>query len=142
HRRVTQEFEVVADSLFVLGAVGRTFAFANTRCFRVSSGFLLATGYQVPLIHNDDDRSAALMGIAGDGGIERAYALGCVNHQQRDVSRFEMLSRHHDGEFLRHEMGFALAPDSGRVNEAETFAVDLDDFIDGVTSRARDWRHN
>ena len=80
------------------------------------------------------------MGVSGDGGIELAHAFGGINHQQRDVSGFQMLARHHYGEFFRHQVGLAFAADAGGIDKSEGFAVVLDNFIDRVTRGPRDRR--
>ncbi len=92
----------------------------------VRDGFWLATAPvpppQVPLIHDDNHRAAALVGISGDGGIKLADAFGGINHQQRNVGSFQMLARHHHGKLLRHQVGLAFAADAGSVDETESAA--------------------
>ena len=53
---------------------------------------------------------------------------------QRNVGGFEVLARHHDGELLGHQLGLALAADSGGVDEAVGLAVPLDEFVDRIAS--------
>jgi len=52
---------------------------------------------QVPLIHHNHHRPAALMGISANGGIQAAHAFNGVDHKQRDISRFQVLAGHHHG---------------------------------------------
>jgi hypothetical protein len=49
-----------------------------------------------------------------------------------------MAAGHDDGKLLGHEIGFALASDSGGVDDTEALAVVLNDFVDGVASGSGD----
>ena len=72
------------------------------------------------------------MRVSGDVGVDGGDTFGGVDHQQRHVRGLEMLSRHDDGELLRHELGLALATDTGGIDEAE--------FLTVVDDRVRRWR--
>ncbi len=67
-------------------------------------------------------------------------AFGGVDHDQRDVGGFQMLARHDHRELLGHQLGLALAADSGGVDEAVGLAVALDQFIDGIARGSGDGR--
>src|SRR5712692_770880 len=142
HRRVAEELQRITQSLFVGSSISRHLL---VWCGRPRPHLLLAgsgarAAPQVPLVHDDDDRASALMGIAGDRRVQLADAFGGVNHQQRDVGGFEVLARHHHGELLGHQMSLAFAADAGRINEAEALAVALDHFVDRVAGGAREGR--
>src|SRR5215469_13986424 len=49
-----------------------------------------------------------------------------------------MLACHDHGKLLGHQMRFALAPDSSRVDEAKALAIPLDHLVDGIACRAGD----
>ena len=95
-------------------------------------------GYQVPLVDEDDDGTAALVGVAADVGVGGRHTFGGVDHEQRHVTGFEMAAGHDDGELFRHEMGLALAADAGGVDQAHALAFMLDDLVDGVAGGAGD----
>ena len=93
---------------------------------------------EVPLVDDDDDGAAGLVGVAADVGVERGDAFGGVEDEEGDVGGFEVLAGHDDGELLGHEVGLALAADAGGVDEAEVVAAAGDDFVDGVAGGAGD----
>src|SRR5215470_19910775 len=82
NRRVAQKFECIAKALLVSSPVRRTLALLDSRRAALAHSFLFAAHDQVPLVDHNNDRSPALVRIAGDGGIERADAFGRVNHDQ------------------------------------------------------------
>ena len=61
---------------------------------------------------------------------------------ERNVGAFEMLARHDDGELLGHQLGLALATDSGSVDEAIGLAIALHQFINRIARGSRDRRDN
>src|SRR5260370_17329602 len=95
HRRVVQKLEVVAQALFIGSTVARALAFPDPRSLRWAAGFLLAAGHQIPLVDDDDDGAPTLVGVAGDGSVKLVDTLGRVNHQQSDVSAFQMFAPHY-----------------------------------------------
>src|SRR6185437_13718879 len=88
---------------------------------------------EVPLIDDDHNGAAAFVRVAADGGVGCGDAFGGVDDEERDVGGLKMAAGHDDGKLLGHEVGFALAADSGGVDDAELLAVVFDDFIHGVT---------
>ena len=77
------------------------------------------------------------MCVSSDRSIELADTFGGVDHQQRDVGTFEVLACHHDRKLFCHQMCLAFAANAGRIDEAETASVVLDNFVYGVPSGAR-----
>jgi len=92
-------------------------------------------GDEVPLVDDDDDGAARLVGVAADVGVEGGDSVGGVEDEEADVGGLEMLARHDDGELLGHELGLALATDAGRVDETEVVRAASDDFVDRIPSR-------
>src|SRR5450631_1687768 len=92
------------------------------------------SGDQVPLVDHDDDGASALVSVAGNCRIARGYAFHSVDQDERDIGGFEMLARHHDGELFGHQLGLALATDSGGVDEAVGLAGVLNEFVNRVAS--------
>ena len=82
------------------------------------------------------------MGVAADVGVEGGDSVGGVEDEEADVGGLEVLARHDDGELLGHELGLALATDSGRVDETEVVRAAGDDLVDGVAGGAGDGRDN
>src|SRR5579872_294399 len=95
-RHVAQEFQFVAQTSFVCLAVTRATGFAHTLRLCGAAGLLVAGNHQVPLVDDDDNRTAGLVRIASDGSIQLAHPFGGINDEQRDVGRFQMLPRHYD----------------------------------------------
>ena len=82
------------------------------------------------------------MGITGDRGVEGADAFRGVNHQQRDISAFEMLAGHDHRKFFRHQMGFAFAANPCGIDEAKTLIITLYDFVHRIARGTGDGRDN
>ena len=82
------------------------------------------------------------MRVSTDRRIECGDSFNGIDHQQSNICSFEMLARHHHGELLRHQSGFAFAADTGSVDEAITLFVPLYDFIHSVARGAGNWRHD
>ncbi len=82
------------------------------------------------------------MCIPRDGRVKLAYAFGCVDHHQRDVGVFQMLARHHHGEFFRHQVGLPFSPDACGIDKPETTSVALDQFVHCIAGGAGDWGNN
>ena len=80
------------------------------------------------------------MGVTADVGVEGGDSVGGVEDEEADVGGFEVFARHDDGELLGHELGLALATDSGRVDETEVVRAAGDDLVDGVAGGAGDGR--
>ena len=91
-------------------------------------------GDEVPLVDDDDDGAAGLVGVAADVGVEGGDTFSGVKDEQGDVGGFKVLAGHDDGELLGHEVGLALAADAGGVDEAEVVAGEGDDLIDRIPS--------
>ena len=53
-----------------------------------------------------------------------------------------MFSGHDYGKLLRHQLGFAFAADSGRVDKAIALAFTLHQLVDCVSRGARDGRND
>ena len=79
-------------------------------------------GDEVPLVDDDDDGAAGLVGVAADVGVEGGDAFGGVEDEEGDVGGLEVLAGHDDGQLLGHELGLALAADAGGVDETEVVA--------------------
>src|SRR6185312_11028131 len=105
--------EVLADLVFKDFAVGGRLVVSAAR------------GNEVPLVHDDNDGSTALVRISADGGVGGSDTLGGVDDEKRNVRGFEMAAGHDDGKLLGHEIGFALASDSGGVDDTKALAVVL-----------------
>jgi len=97
-------------------------------------------GDEVPLVDDEDDGAARLVGVAADVGVEGGDAFGGVEDKEADVGGLEVLAGHDDGELFGHETGLALATDAGRVDEAEVVRAAGDDLVDCVASGAGDGR--
>ena len=123
-----QIFERVAHLLFEYVFVGGWFA-VGAHC-----------GHQIPLVHDDDDRAPAFVGVSADGRVGGGDTFLRVDDQQGDVGRLEVPTGHDDRELLGHLMGFALAPNSGRVDDAVAVALVVENFVDGVAGGAGDGR--
>ena len=89
--------------------------------FAVGWWFSVGTrgGDEVPLIDNDDDGAATLVGVAADGSVGGGDTLGGVDDEERNVGGFEMTARHDDGELLGHEVGLPFAANAGGIDDAE-----------------------
>src|ERR1039458_6145884 len=103
---------------------------AASRCLRAGG----RVGDEVPLVDDDDDGAAGLVGVTADVGVEGVDAFGGVEDEERDIGGLEVLAGHDDGELLGHELGLALAADAGGVDETEVVAGAGDDFIYSIPS--------
>ena len=97
-------------------------------------------GDEVPLVDDEDDGAARLVGVAADVGVEGGDAFGGVEDEEADVGGLEVLAGHDDRQLFGHELGLALATDSGGVDETEVVRAAGDDFVDCVTGGAGDGR--
>src|SRR5579862_8075885 len=84
HRRIVQVFESMPELFFEDGAVCRGLAVGPLR------------RHQIPLVDHDDDRAAALVRVASDGGVGCGDAFRRVDEEDRHVGGFEMFAGHHD----------------------------------------------
>jgi len=115
------------------GAVGVGIAVGGGR---VAGG----VGDEVPLVDDDDDGAARLVGVAADVGVEGGDSVGGVEDEEADVGGLEVLAGHDDGELFGHELGLALATDSGRVDETEVVRAAGDDLVHSIAGGAGDGR--
>ena len=99
-------------------------------------------GDEVPLVDDDDDGAARLVGVAADVGVEGGDSVGGVEDEEADVGGLEMLAGHDDGQLLGHELGLALATDAGSIDETEVVRAAGDDLVDCVAGGAGDGRDN
>src|SRR5258708_10505096 len=53
-----------------------------------------------------------------------------------------MFARHDDRKLLGHQVGLALAADSGGINKAKRFTITCNEFVHRISSSARDRRDN
>ena len=118
-RRIFQKLEHVANILleFVLRAVLQL----------------------VPLVDANDQRASAFVGIAGDGGIVGGDAFHRIEHQQHHVRHANVAPRHHHAQLFRHQLGLALAPYAGGVDENVLDAIALHSLIHRVARGAGHW---
>jgi len=100
----------------------------------------LWVGDEVPLVDDEDDGAARLVGVAADVGVEGGDAFGGVEDEEADVGCLEVLAGHDDGELFGHETGLALATDSGGVDETEVVRAAGDDLVHSVAGGAGDGR--
>ena len=140
--RITEKFKRAPQPLFIGFAVGGPLVFLHARGFRLPARPLFAAEHQVPFVHDDDHRPAALVGVSRDGGIELTYTFRRIDHQQGNVGGFQVLARHDDGELFRHQVRLALSANAGGINEAETLAIMLHNLIDCIPRSARDGRND
>src|SRR6185436_15438063 len=84
--------------------------------------------YQVPLVDANNNGSAALVRVSGDGGIERKHAFDRIEHHQNHVGHADVAASHDYAQLLRHESGLALAADSGRIDK-NVFNIVVDDCL-------------
>jgi len=66
------------------------------------------------------------------------HAFRGIDDHQRDICRFHMLSRHHHRKFLCHQVRFAFAPDSRRIDKTKPSPVALHHFVHRIARRSRD----
>src|SRR3569833_1034001 len=72
-------------------------------------------GDRVPLVDDDDDRASRFVGVARDGGIESGDAFGGVDHDEGEISGFEVLAGHYYAKLFGHQVGLALVVVVGGV---------------------------
>src|ERR1035437_1064578 len=123
--RVVQKLELVADELFEL--------------VFLLPGLAL---HLVPLVDTDDERAPALMGVAGDGGVERHNALGAVQHEQHDMRHADVAALHDDAHLLRHVARLALAADARRVDQDILRALVDHGLVHRIARGSGDGRNN
>src|ERR1022692_3296575 len=124
-RRVIEKLELVADPLFEF--------------IPILAGLAL---YLVPLFDADDERAPALVGITGDGGVQRDDAFGSVQHEEDDVGHADVAARHDDAHLLRHVAGFSLAADARRVDEDILRTLVDHGLVHRIAGSAGHGRHN
>ncbi len=96
--------------------------------------------HQVPLVDDDDDGASAFVSIACDGSVAGGHTFDGIDDDERNISSFEVLARHDDGQFFGHQFGLALAANSSGIDEAVSLAAVLDKFIDRVARCSGNWR--
>src|SRR6185503_10741766 len=114
----------------------------NASHTRLTDGLFLAADDQIPLVYDNDYRTATLVRVAGYRCVEGAHPFRSIDHQQGNVRRFEMLPRHNHGKFLRHQVGLSLASDAGSVDKAEPLAIAFHHLIHRVAGSAGNGRDN
>ena len=100
--------------------------------------FLARPPRDVPLVGDDHESLAGVVRVRGHGRVLAGRPLGGVEHEERHVALLDVAARLDDREDFRAPLGPSLAPDPGRVHEAEPAAARLEQRVHAVPRRAGD----
>src|SRR5579863_10380066 len=110
---------------FSASIVGVAACLALARCGGAFGGFARGFDGEIPLVHDDDDAAAGLLGVVCDLRVTLRDALFGVYDEERDVGALEATARHDDAELFGDECRFAFSANAGGVDEIVKVAVVL-----------------
>ena len=93
--------------------------------------------HQVPLVGDDDERSARVDDLLDDAYVLLGQGSGPVDENQGDLGLFDSGLRADGRVVVRTGRAVHLTADAGGVDEPPGTSVQLDEFVDGVAGCTR-----
>ena len=96
----------------------------------------------IPLVHDDDNRAARLVGIPRDVSVQVQNPFARINDDQRHVGHSDVPLSHHHAQLFRIRRRLALAPNTRRIYEYKIRPAMVNRLVHGISRRPRHRAHN
>src|SRR5438874_2679797 len=90
--------------------------------------------YGIPFVNSNNHRSAGLVSVSGNVGIQSRRTFSRIDEQYSDITSLHMAARHDDTEFLCFEFRSSFSSNAGGVYKPNGETIMLHKTVDCVPS--------